>query len=353
MNRPRIVLVVNPGSTSTKLAVFTDCEQRYAETIWHPVSDLERFPSIWSQFSYRLTICRTWASKHVEECDAVVAIGGLLKPVPGGTYRVNERMVHDAESNLHGEHASNLGCAVAYRLAHEYKCLPLVVDPVSVDEFEPLAYYSGYPTIKRRSLSHAVSIHAAARRTAREMSMPLDKTSFVVCHLGGGISIAAVRGGRIIDVNDAASDGPFSPERTGGLPLQAFIDLCYSHTFTKEQVKSLVMGRGGLVAYLGTNSTQEVERMIDKGDEKAREVYQAMAYQIAKEIGAMGTVLKGNVDAIIITGGIARSSMLIPWVEERVRTIARVIIYPGDDEMKALAAGALRVLQGEEPAKEY
>jgi len=353
VNRPRIVLVVNPGSTSTKLAVFTDCEQRYAEAIWHPVSDMERFPNIWSQFSYRLNICRTWAREHVKECDAVVAVGGLLKPLAGGTYRVNEKMIHDAEANLQGEHASNLGCALAYRLASEYGCVALVVDPVSVDEFEPLAYYSGYPTIKRRSLSHAVSIHAAARRAAEELSIPLAQSSFVVCHLGGGISVAAVRGGRIIDVNDAASDGPFSPERTGGLPLQAVIDLCYSGRYTREQVKSMVMGRGGLVAYLGTNSTQEVERMISEGNEKAKEVYQAMAYQIAKEIGAMATVLRGHVAAIIITGGIAHSQMLISWIEERVRTISRVLVYPGDDEMKALASGALRVLRGEEQAREY
>lgn len=353
MTRSHIVLVVNPGSTSTKLAVFTDCDPRYVETIRHPVTDLGRFPNIWSQFPYRLNLCRSWAREHVDECDAVVGIGGLLRPVTGGTYLVTEKMICDAEANIQGEHASNLGCALAYRLAQEYRCQAFVVDPVSVDEFEPLAYYSGYPTIKRRSLSHAVSIHAAARRAADELGTPLDRTAFVVCHLGGGISIAAVKGGRIIDVNDAASDGPFSPERTGGLPLQPFIDICFSGTYTKEQVKSMVMGHGGLIAYLGTNSTEEVERMIDQGDEKAREVYQAMAYQIAKEIGAMATVLKGNINAIIITGGVARSVVLIPWIEERVRSIARVVVYPGDDEMKALAYGALHVLRGEEKAKEY
>jgi butyrate kinase len=378
-NRPYIVLVVNPGSTSTKLAIAVEepspfsrgnrrgledpspfvrgngreLKLRDSQTIQHSPSKLAEFPCVWKQFPYRLDLCLDWAKTHLKKCDAVVSMGGLLRPIPGGTYLVNEKMIHDAEANLQGEHASNLGCALAYRLASEYRCLSFVVDSVSVDEFEPLAYYSGYPCIKRRSLSHAVSLHAAARRAADELNIPVAESSFVVCHLGGGISVAAVMGGRIIDVNDAASDGPFSPERTGGLPLQPLIDLCYSHKFTREQMKLMVMGRGGLVAYLGTNTTEEVEQMINQGDAKAKEVYQAMAYQISKEIGAMATVLRGDVAAIVITGGVARSKMLIPWIEERVHTISRVLVYPGDDEMKALALGALRVLRGQEQAKEY
>jgi butyrate kinase len=352
VHRPTI-LVVNPGSTSTKLAISVGEELKDVDAIHHPTSKLAEFSSVWKQFPYRLEVCLRWAKARLAKCDAVVGSGGLLRAVAGGTYLVSEKMITDAESNLQGEHASNLGCALASRIAGEYGCPAFVVDPVSVDEFEPLAYYSGHPSIQRRSLSHAASIHAAAHRAADESSIPLPQTSFVICHLGGGISVAAVRGGRIIDVNDAASDGPFSPERTGGLPLQQLIDFSFCHKLTREQLKSMVMGRGGLVAYLGTNSTEEVEERISQGDVKAREVYEAMAYQIAKEIGAMATVLRGNVDAIVITGGLARSKMLIPWIQERVKQISKVLVFPGDDEMKALALGALRVLRGEEPAKEY
>ena len=353
MKAPPSILVVNPGSTSTKLAISIGDELQHVHSISHPASKLAEFPGVWQQFPYRLEVCLNWAKTHLKKCDAVVGAGGLLRPVCGGTYRVDEKMLRDAEANFQGEHASNLGCVLAYRIADQYGCPSFVVDPVSVDEFEPLAYYSGYPCIKRRSLSHAISIHATARRASDELGIPLSDSSFVVCHIGGGISVAAVRGGRIIDVNDAASDGPFSPERTGGLPLQPLVDLCYSHKFTREQVKSMVMGRGGLVAYLGTNSTEEVERMISQGDARASEVYEAMAYQIAKEVGAMSTVLKGDVNAIVVTGGVARSEKLVSWIENRVRRIAPVLVYPGDEEMKALALGALRVIRGEEKAKVY
>jgi butyrate kinase len=354
MNRTTVtILVINPGSTSTKLAVGVDDQLSLIETLPHPSSTLANFSSIWQQFPYRLELVLKWAGSHVKKCDAVVGVGGLLRPLEGGTYLVNEKMIHDAEANLQGEHASNLGCALAYRLAGKYRCLPLVVDPVSVDEFEPLARYSGHPSVRRRSLSHAISIHAAARRAADELKIPIPESAFVVCHLGGGISIAAVQGGRIVDVNDAASDGPFSPERTGGLPLQQLIDLCYSHKFSREQMKKMVMGNGGLVAYLGTNSTEEVEKMISQGDEKAREVYEAMAYQIAKEIGAMAAVLRFRANAVVVTGGVARSKLLMPWIEERIGAISPLLVYPGEDEMRALALGALRVLRGQEQPKEY
>ena len=347
------ILIVNPGSTSTKLAICAETHLGCVKTIHHPPPRLAEFSRVWSQFSYRLELCREWATDHLKICDAVVSVGGLLRPLQSGTYLVNEKMIHDAESNVQGEHASNLGCALAYRLASEFRALPIVVDPVSVDEFEPLAYYSGHPLIKRRSLSHAISIHAVAHRAVNELRLPLRNSSFVVCHLGGGISVAAVRNGRIIDVNDAASDGPFSPERTGGIPLQPLINLCFSGKCTQGQVKSMIMGRGGLVAYLGTNSTEEVEHRVGCGDVHAKEVYEAMAYQIAKEIGAMATVLNGFVDAIVLTGGAAHSCMFIGWIEERVKFIAPVIVYQGEDEMQSLANGALRVLRGEESAKEY
>ncbi|MDI6767505.1 MAG: butyrate kinase [Bacteroidota bacterium] len=350
------ILVVNPGSTSTKIARSTDGSIIERETILHPTEEIQKYKTLWDQFPYRLKICEQWASERITECSAVVSMGGLLRPVEGGTYLVNDKMLADSRANLQGEHASNLGCALAQSISLIYNCPAYIIDPVSVDEFEPLACYSGHPKIKRRSLSHALNIHAAARRAAEELKLPLSQSfphSGIICHLGGGISIAPVRDGKIIDVNDASSDGPFSPERTGGLPLQPFISLCFSKEFNEQDIRKLVMGKGGLVAYLGTNSVIEVEKRIESGDKEVLMVYQAMAYQIAKEIGAMATVLRGKVDAIVLTGGIANSKMLLSWIEERVRFIAPILIYPGEDEMQALTLGALRVLRGEEEAKEY
>jgi butyrate kinase len=262
-------------------------------------------------------------------------------------------MLADARSNLQGEHASNLGCAIADMLARELRCDAFVADPVSVDEFEPLARYSGHPMIRRSALSHALNLHAAASRAAAELGMSVENSSLIVAHLGGGISVAPVRGGRIIDINDASSDGPFSPERTGGLPLQQFITLCYSGTLSEQETRRLVMGRGGLMAYLGTNSALEVEDRIQNGDHTAREVYEAMAYQIAKEVGAMATVLHGRVHAVVLTGGLAASSLLAGWITERTKFIAPVLVYPGEDEMRSLALAVLRVLRGEVAAAEY
>ena len=347
------VVVVNPGSTSTKVALFQDDRAICIEAIAHSVSDLRGFSTIWDQYSYRLQLIRQWTDKHVQVCSAVVGMGGLLRPVEGGVYRVNGTMLNDARANLQGEHASNLGCALAHELSSRYQVPAFVVDPVSVDELESFARYSGHPLIERRSLSHALNIHATARQAAQDLNIPFEQSSFVIGHLGGGISIAPVRSGRIIDVNDAASDGPFSPERTGGLPLQPFISLCMSGKFNESEIRTLVMGKGGVAAYLGTNSTQEVEERVKSGDAIALEVYQAMAYQISKEIGAMATVLCGNIDAIVLTGGIARSTMITAWIEERVRFIAPVKVYQGEDEMRSLAQGAFRVLRGEEQAKEY
>jgi butyrate kinase len=349
----KTVLVINPGSTSTKLAVAEDGRLVQSSVLTHGADLVGRPRPVWEQLPERLAQCRAWVADHVRSCDAVVAIGGLLRPIPGGTYRVNAAMLADAEAGLQGQHASNLGCAIADVFASDFGCPAFVVDPVSVDEFEPVAYFSGHPRIRRRSLSHAISLHAAARKAAAERSVPLDRSSFVVAHLGGGISVAAVRGGRIIDVNDAASDGPFSPERTGGLPLQEFVSVCRSESMSESDVRSFIMGRGGLVAYLGTNSVAEAETRMRAGDAAAKEVLEAMAYQIAKEIGAMATVLEGRVDAVVLTGGVARAATVTAAVERRVRWIGPVLTYPGDDEMTALADGALRVLGGAEIPREY
>ena len=347
------ILVVNPGSTSTKMALFADEHPECSEVLRHPADVLSKFPHVWDQYPMRLEAVRTWRATHPGPLSAAVGMGGLLRPLPGGTYRVNERMLADARANRQGEHPSNLGCAIADAVAQEAGCDAFVVDPVSVDEFEALARYSGYPKIQRSALSHALNLHAAARRAATDLGIPLEASRFVIAHLGGGISVAPVRGGRIIDVNDASSDGPFSPERTGGLPLQQFITLCRSGEYSEEELRSIVRGKGGLVAYLGTNSATEVEARIAAGDSKAAEIYEAMAYQIAKEIGAMVAVLAGDVGAIVLTGGLAGSTMLTGWIAERVRRFAPVRVYPGEDEMRSLALGALRVLRGEDRALEY
>lgn len=347
------LLVVNPGSTSTKAALFEDATQVREEVLRYDPATLSQFRGVWAQFDFRLGPLRKWAAANADMLSAVVAMGGLLRPVSCGTYRVNERMLRDARANLQGEHASNLGCAMAAVLAEEYRCEAYVVDPISVDELDPLARYSGHPLISRSSLSHALNLHAAARRAAADAGKPLSQCNFVIAHLGGGISVAPVRGGKIVDVNDASSDGPFSPERTGGLPLQQFITLCFSGSLGEAEVRSLVRGKGGLTAYLGTNSAMEVEAMINRGDAKAREIYQAMAYQIAKEVGAMAAVLSGDVDAVVLTGGLAASAMLVAWIADRVKFLGPVVVYPGENEMNALALGVLRVLRGEDAAAEY
>jgi butyrate kinase len=347
------ILAINPGSTSTKLAVFRGEEKLCAEVLHHDLALLAKHERVNDQLGFRMQAARLWAMARVSKPSAVVGIGGLVRPVRGGTYRVNQRMLEDARDNVQGEHASNLGCIMASGLAHEYGCQAFVVDPVSVDEFEPLARYSGHPLIQRKSLSHALNIHAAAYRAAQELGVPLGKSSLVVAHLGGGISVAPVRGGRIIDVNDAASGGPFSPERTGTLPLQEFITVCFSGSYSEHDLRALVMGKGGLVAYLGTNSAEEVEGRIAKGDAMAREVYEAMAYQIAKEIGGMAAVLAGHLHAVVLTGGLAASGMLTGWITERTAFLGRCLVYPGEDELQSLALGALRILRAEEIPLEY
>ncbi len=347
------IFVVNTGSTSTKLSLFRNAAVLTSCVARHTEAELDNFTDVWSQFDFRTQVAAEWLVKLEKRISAVVGIGGLLKPVAGGTYLVNDAMVTDARANFQGEHASNLGCAIAQKIGREYDCPAFVVDPVSVDEFEPLARYSGHPLITRKSLSHALNIHAVARLAAEDNGKAVADTNFIVAHIGGGISIAPVKGGRIIDANDASSDGPFSPERTGGLPLQQFIDICYSGNYSRDRARKMVMGKGGLRAYLGTNSAREVEARIEQGDNEACETYNAMAYQIAKEIGAMSTVLKGNIDAVVLTGGLAGSAMLTGLMKDRISFIAPIYIYPGEDEMKSLAVGALRVLEGKEKALEY
>lgn len=353
------ILVVNPGSTSTKVALFE--EERLVKEINLPAPPGRR-NDLWAEFTPRLEGIRRWLQEEgvsLRSLSGVVGRGGLLRGLEGGTYRVTEAMLADARGNLQGTHASNLGCALAHALAKEAEeawvgpVEPFVVDPVSTDEFTALARYSGLKGVPRKSLSHALSIHALVREVCRRDGVPLEDSSFVVAHVGGGISICPVRGGKILDANNANSGGPFSPSRSGGLPVQELLDLAFSGEHTEADLRAMTLKAGGLVSYLGTDDARVVEARIGEGDEEAEEVYRAMAYQIAKEIGAMATVLHGELQKILLTGGLAASEMLMEWIREGVAFLAPVEVWPEVEEMRALAQGGLRVLRGEEEAKEY
>lgn len=350
------ILVINPGSTSTKVALFENEKLIFSETIIHYPFELQKFEKIWEQYEFRKSLIIELLQRYKirrEILDAVVARGGLFKPLEGGTYRVNQKMIQDARMATYGEHASNLGCILAYGIAWEVNVPAFVVDPPSVDEMNLLARYSGLPEIPRTSIVHALNIHATARIAAKKLKKQYRKTRFVIAHLGGGTSITAVKEGRIIDCSHGLSGGPFTPQRTGSLPVVELVKLSYAKKYSFEEMMRKLVGEGGLVAYLGTNSAKEVEKRIKNGDEKALEIYQAMAYQIAKEIGAMSAVLNFELDAIVLTGGLAYSEMLTKWIKKYLKKIAKVLIFPGEDELKALTLGALRALRGEEEAKEY
>jgi butyrate kinase len=358
------LLVINPGSTSTKIAVYDDEQPIFVETLRHSSQEIASFSHILDQYDLRLkAVLRSLEERQIplDSLAAVVGRGGVLRPIPSGTYQVNDKMVAELSGrNKEREHASNLGGPLARNIAGRVAVPAYIVDPVAVDEFDDLARISGLPEIERKSLSHALNVKAAARRAAQDLGRPYSDLNLVVVHLGGGISVTAHRQGQMVDVNQALDGtGPFAPERSGGLPVGDVVRMCFGVYpyeglgLTYEQMFKKLAGQGGLVAHLGTNSAQVVEKRIEAGDGRARLIYEAMAYQVAKEIGAMATVIKGQVDAIVMTGGVAHSKMLLAWIEDRVRWIAPILVYPGEDEMLALAQGALRVLRGEEAAREY
>lgn len=351
------ILVINPGSTSTKIALYDSENSIFETTIRHSSEELRDFSNIMEQYNFRkeLIIKELEAKGYsMKDISAIAARGGLLHPIESGTYRVNEDMVLDLMDARYGEHASNLGAVISKRISDEYGIPAYIVDPVVIDEMIPLARYSGLKGIERKSIWHALNQKAVARRAAKDMGKSYEEVNLIVVHLGGGISIAAHRKGKTIDVNNALNgDGPFAPERAGGLPTVSLVDLCMSGKYTYEEMKKLLAGKGGLVSHLGTNDARVVEDMVLNGEPYAKLVYEAMAYQIAKTIGEMSTALEGKVDAIVLTGGIAHSEILVNWIKERVSWIAPVKVYPGEDEMRALAEGVLRVLRGEEKEKNY
>jgi butyrate kinase len=350
------ILVINPGSTSTKIALYNRGQCVSAASLSHSREDTKKYERIYDQKDMRTLLILDWLNKQgfsLEELRAVVGRGGLLRPMPGGTYLVTAEMLKDLNMGFQGEHASNLGGIIAYEIANKVNIPAFIVDPVAVDEFESIARVSGLSELPRRSLVHALNIKAVTRRVCMRLDKNFESSSYVVAHLGGGISIAPVKNGRIIDVNNANEEGPFSPERSGGLPAGAVAKLAYSGSYTYKELKKKLVGEAGLTAYLGTNDGRIVDKLIEEGDSRAELVLKAMAYQIAKEIGAYSTALLGKVDAVILTGGLAYNKRLVCWIKERVEFIAPVELVPGEDEMEALYEGAVRVVSGEETAKIY
>ncbi|EAD7211614.1 butyrate kinase [Listeria monocytogenes] len=351
------VLTINPGSTSTKLAVYQGDKVLFEETVRHTMQELADFNNVQEQFDFRWQVLRRVMDAHgydVKNLQAVVGRGGLLRPVAGGTYMVTEKMIDDLKENKYGEHASNLGAMLAKKLADELTIPSFIVDPVVVDEMQEIARISGNAFIARKSIFHALNHKAAGRKIAKKLGNDYEKMNFVIAHLGGGISVAAHQQGRVVDVNNALDgDGPFSPERSGSLPMNDFLEACFSGKWTKRELHELIVGRGGMISYLGTNSMLEVEAKVQAGDVKAIEAFDAMAYQVSKEIGACSVVLQGSIDAIILTGGLARSDLFTSKIIEQTNWITSVIIEPGEDELEALNSGVQRVLAGLEKEKEY
>ncbi len=357
MKEAKRILTINPGSTSTKIAIFDDEKPVFEEVLRHPSDEIGKFETIFDQYEFRKNIILETLNEkgiNLTKLAAVVGRGGLLKPIAGGTYRVDQKMIEDLKVGVLGEHASNLGGVLAYEIADQLNIEAFIVDPVVVDEMHDIARISGMPEIERKSIFHALNQKAVARRAAKDLGKAYNEMNLIVAHLGGGVSVGAHENGQVIDVNNALDgEGPFSPERSGGLPVGDLAKLCFSGKYTHKEIKKLITGKGGLVAYLDTSDGREVEKMIKAGDKKAEIVYKAMAYQVAKEIGSTAAVLKGKVDGIVLTGGIAYDKMFVKWIEDRVSFISKVLVYPGEDEMIALAQGGLRVLNGEEDAKSY
>lgn len=356
MAKKSYVLVINPGSTSTKLAIFKENDCIVSTSLSHDIKEINKFETIYAQKDMRVKVILQWLNEKgvkLNELAAVVGRGGLLRSMPGGTYEVSAKMIEDLKIGIQGQHASNLGGIISNEIAKKVNIKAYIVDPVAVDEICDEARISGMPEIPRRSLVHALNMKAVARRVCADKGLDFYKSNFVIAHLGGGISISPFKDGKLLDCNNANHEGPFSPERSGSLPVRDTVEMAFSGKYTHKELAKLISGQGGLVAYLGTNDGRIVDSMIDKGDKKAELILKAMAYQIAKEIGAMSTVIKGKVDNIIITGGLAHNKRLMDWIKEQVEFIADIVLVPGEDEMLALAQGALRILNGEEKSKIY
>ena len=354
----RLILAINPGSTSTKFAIFEEENLIFEKTLRHQASELEGFPKVTDQFHFRKDlIMKELAQQQTNFPDiaAVVGRGGLVKPIESGIYEVNKRMIDDLTTGILGEHASNLGGLIADEIASSLpSAKAYIVDPVVVDELQPVARISGHPAIERISIFHALNQKAVARTYAASVGRKYEEMNLIVTHMGGGISVGAHLKGRVVDVNNALNgDGPFSPERSGGVPSGQLIDLCFSGKYSHQELKTMISGKGGIVAYLGTNNFVEVCTRADNGDKLAVLIREALVYQIAKEIGAMAIVLEGKVDAIILTGGLAYQKSHTEAIKKKVGFISDVVVFPGEDEIKALAFNGLLALNGKIEIKEY
>ncbi len=349
------ILAINPGSTSTKISLYDDEREVFVETLIHDDKELGQYKSIPDQYKFReakVLDCLKKNNFNIQELSAVVGRGGLLPPVKSGAYKVNDVMLDVLKNRPRVEHASNLGGIIAYEIAKMVGVDAYIYDSVAVDEMEPIAKITGIPEVERVSLLHALNMRACAIKVANDMNKRYEDCKFVVAHLGGGITLSVHSGGKMVDLL-SDDEGPFSPERSGRVPGRKLVDLCFSGQHNKNDITKKMRGNGGLKAHLNTVDAREVQKMIDQGDQNAKLIFEAMAYQIAKGIGELATVVKGDVDGVILTGGLAYSKILMGWVKERVEFIGDVIIIPGENEMEALTLGILRVLRGEEKHREF
>lgn len=350
-------LIINPGSTSTKIGVFEDETLLFEETLRHSTEEIAKYASIVDQKDFRKQIILDLLAEKdfdIKSLQVIVGRGGMLKPIPGGTYAVSDDLLEDLKIGKQGQHASNLGGILAREIGDSIGVPSYIVDPVVVDELMPISRYSGVPELPRTSVFHALNQKAVAKRYAKEQGKPYDSYNLIVVHMGGGVSVGAHEKGRVIDVFNALDgDGAFSPERAGAVPSGALIKMCFSGKYSEKEVYKKIVGNGGFNAYVGTNDMRDVEKMVNDGDEKVAEIREAFIMQVAKDIGSMACVLKGKVDQIIVTGGIAYDKVVVNGLKERAGFIAPITVYPGEDELLALAQGALRVMNGEEQAMTY
>ncbi len=353
------VLAINPGSTSTKIAVYDSDKPVFEKVLRHSPEELAPFAGIIEQYDFRKDLVLKAMEEHdvpLQSLNCVVGRGGLVRPVSGGTWKITAQMLEDLKdtSRWGRIHASNLGAFIADAISKQLGIPAFIVDPVVVDEFDDIARISGIPEIERKSLLHALNLRYIARLCAKELGKTLENTNQIGVHMGGGISVAAILSGRIVDVNNALLGmGPFSPQRAGSLPIGDLLDMAYSGKYSKKELSTYLSKAGGLMAYLGTDSGIEINKRIAEGDEKARLIQEAMCYQVSKEIGACATVLKGKVDCIYMSGGLVYNDLIVQSIRERVEFIAPIKLFPGEKEMEALSMGGVRVLEGLEQAKEY
>jgi butyrate kinase len=354
----RLILVINPGSTSTKFSLFEERTSLFEKTLTHSSEEISQFDKITDQFNFRKDLIMKELENRNTDMSRIAAIigrGGLIKPIESGMYIVNDKMIEDLTTGYLGQHASNLGGLIAHAIAAELPAATAyIADPVVVDELQPVARITGNPEIQRISIFHALNQKAVARIYAASINKNYEELNLIIAHMGGGVSVGAHKQGRVVDVNNALDgDGPLSPERAGSLPAGQLADLCFSGRYSHAEIKAMLTGKGGFVAYLGTNDFREVCRMAENGDPRAILVRDAASYQVGKEIGALAAVLNGKVDAIILTGGMAHQESHISYIRSMVDTIAKVVVYPGEDEIKSLAFNGLLALDGKIEIKTY